>query len=107
MMMGVGFLFVYFSSIELKIYKEGLDLAYSPMAHDFIKWEDIQQIKFKKISPLQDYGGYGMRWHWGNKKGYVAHDFGMEIVKKDGKTLFISVQNEKEARKFIPIELIK
>jgi hypothetical protein len=107
LLMGVAFLFVYFSNIELKIYKEGLELAYSPLAHDFIKWQDIQQIKFKKISPLWDYGGYGVRWNWGNKKGYVVHDFGMEIIKNNGKTLFISIQNEKEVRKFIPMELIK
>ena len=57
-----------------------------------IPWEDIDQIYVRKYSPIREYGGWGIRFGPSGKAFNVRGNYGIQVVKKDGKRVLIGTQ---------------
>lgn len=66
-----------------------------------IPWEEIDQIHVRKYSPIKEYGGWGIKYGSGGKAFNVRGDYGIQIVKKDGKRILIGTQKPEEAGQFL------
>jgi hypothetical protein len=63
-----------------------------------IPWEEVDQIYVRKYSPILEYGGWGVRY--GMRKGRafnVRGNYGIQIVKKNGKKILLGTQKPDEA----------
>ena len=62
-----------------------------------IIWDDIDQIFVRKYSPILEYGGWGIRFGRNGKAFNMRGNYGIQIVKKDGKRILIGTQNPETA----------
>lgn len=62
-----------------------------------IPWSDIGQIYVRTYSPIKEYGGWGVRYGSQGKAYNVKGNFGIQIVKKNGKRVLIGTQQPDEA----------
>ena len=99
--------FIWFVCLKLKttISNEGIRVNYLgiPFCKKYIKWEDIQSISVIKYAPISDYGGWGVRYSLtGNGWCYnVAGDYGIKLIRSNGKPFLIGTQQKEEAEKII------
>ncbi len=66
-----------------------------------IPWDDIDQIEVREYSPVQEYGGWGVKY---GKSGWaynVRGNHGIQILKKDGKRILLGTQKPEEAADFL------
>ena len=66
-----------------------------------IPWEDIDLIHVREYSPIKEYGGWGIRYGKSGKAFNVRGNYGIQIVKKDGKKLLIGTQRPEEAARHL------
>ncbi len=66
-----------------------------------IPWEDIDQIYVRKYAPISEYGGWGIRYGRGGRALNVRGNYGIQIVKKDGKRLLLGTQTPEEAALYL------
>lgn len=57
-----------------------------------IPWSDIEQIYVREYSPLAEYGGWGIRYSRQGRAYNVRGNFGIQIVKKNGKRVLVGTQ---------------
>jgi len=62
-----------------------------------IPWEEIDHIFVRKYSPILEYGGWGIRFGRNGRAYNVKGNYGIQIVKKDGKRLLLGTQQPDEA----------
>ena len=62
-----------------------------------IPWEDIDQIFVRKYSAMLEYGGWGIRFGRNGRAFNVKGNYGIQIVKKDGKRMLLGTQDPGEA----------
>jgi hypothetical protein len=62
-----------------------------------IPWEEVDQIHVRKYSPILEYGGWGMRYGRNGKAFNVRGNYGIQIVKKNGKKVLIGTQRPEDA----------
>lgn len=62
-----------------------------------IPWADIDQIYVRQYSPVAEYGGWGMKGVGKNRAYNVRGNYGIQIVKKDGRRILIGTQRPDEA----------
>jgi hypothetical protein len=100
----IGIILLWFSACLLsKIDAQGISFKFKPFhrIHRMIKWDEIQSIQVKEYSPLFEYGGWGIKHTSFGKNSNVAYNIsgnkGILIVLKNGKTIMLGTQNEKEA----------
>ena len=68
-----------------------------------IPWEDIDQIHVRKYSPILEYGGWGMRYGRNGKAFNVRGNYGIQIVKKNGKKVLIGTQRPEDAARQLSV----
>jgi len=60
-------------------------------------WEEIECAYVRKYSPIGEFGGWGIRYTFGNGAAYnVAGSMGLQLVLKNGKKLLIGTQQPDE-----------
>lgn len=57
-----------------------------------IPWDEIDQIYVRKYSPIMEYGGWGIRYSRNGKAYNVRGNYGLQVVKKNGKKILIGTQ---------------
>ena len=62
-----------------------------------IPWSDIEQIYVREYSPIKEYGGWGVRYGRHGKAYNVKGNYGIQVVKKNGKRVLIGTQQPDEA----------
>lgn len=62
-----------------------------------IPWDEIDQIYVRKYSPIGEYGGWGIRFGRGGRAFNVRGNYGIQIVRKNGKRLLLGTQRPDEA----------
>jgi hypothetical protein len=62
-----------------------------------IPWEEIDQIYVRKYSPIGEYGGWGIRYGRGGRAFNVRGNYGIQVVKKNGKRILLGTQKPDEA----------
>lgn len=99
--------FIWFITIKLEtiINENGIFVNYigMPFCKRSIKWEEIKEISIIKYSPLNDYGGWGVRYSsTGNGWCYnVSGDDGIKIIYTTEKPFLIGTQQKEEVEKII------
>lgn len=62
-----------------------------------IPWSDIQKAYVRKYKPLAEYGGWGIRYSFGNGKAFnVSGNMGLQLELKNGKKILIGTQKAGE-----------
>jgi hypothetical protein len=93
---------------SLKLYTridaEGVHFRMTPFhfKEQVIYWDEIDQIHVRKYSPILEYGGWGIRVGLRNGRAYnVRGNYGIQIVKKNGKRLLLGTQKPDEAARHL------
>lgn len=93
-------------SIKLytRIDREGVHFRMTPFhfREQTIYWEDIDQIHVRQYEPIKEYGGWGIKVGLKGGKAYnIKGNFGIQIRKKDGKSLLLGTQLPEEAARHL------
>ena len=87
--------------LDLKIDKEGISFRYFPFIFRWrtYRWEEIQELELKKIRPLMDMGGWGLRTVDGGGIGYtVSGNKVIRILLRNGKIRYIGISDDEKVR---------
>ncbi len=92
----VGLVLGLLSSIRLhtRIDEDGIHFRMRPFHFRWqtIPWDEIEQVYVRKYSPIREYGGWGIRFGRHGKAFNVKGNYGIQIVRKNGKKLLIGTQ---------------
>jgi hypothetical protein len=66
-----------------------------------ILWDEIDQIQVRKYAPVKEYGGWGVRYGQSGRAYNVRGNYGIQIIKKDGKRVLIGTQKPEEAADYL------
>jgi hypothetical protein len=90
-------------NLYTRIDAEGVHFRMKPfhLREQTIAWEEIDQIHVRKYSPIMEYGGWGIRYGRNGKAFNVRGDYGIQIVKKNGKRVLIGTQRPDEVARHL------
>lgn len=97
-------LFVLFSILQLKthISKEGVSVQFLPFhwKPKLYSWDSISTIEIRKYSPIQEYGGWGIKYGWGGQgiSYTVSGSIGLQLTLKNGKKVLIGTKKGEEIK---------
>lgn len=89
--------------LHTKIDANGVSARFEPTGffRREYSWREINQCYVRKYSPVNEYGGWGIRGG-GTAKAYnVSGNMGIQIITKDQKKFLIGTVKPEEARKVI------
>lgn len=73
-----------------------------PFINKKLLWTDIEKYEIVKISPLNDFLGWGIRRSPKYGWSYILDtNYAIAIVKKDGKKLTLSIDDKEKALTFL------
>lgn len=102
LILGIITIAMWYTRLYVTIADEGIRIKMPPFhlgGGRLIVWSDIQSITLRKISPFGEFGGWGIRWNFGNRMGYVWNGKqGMELVLKNGKRVVVTLIDMQGAR---------
>ncbi len=90
-----------------RITEDGVFVRFIPFhfKEQFYSWESIESAQVRTYSPLNEYGGWGIKYGFnGQGKVYnVAGDQGLQLVFKSGEKLLIGTQKGTEIQAFVRV----
>lgn len=100
--LSLGFLI----KLETKIDELGIHYGFWPFYRNlnFVSWADVKECRIRKYNPLVEYGGWGYRMGFFQKKGSalnVKGNIGIQILFKNGKQLLIGTQKKEDVEKVL------
>lgn len=102
-LLGIGAMVMTMAMLgSLKLYTridmEGVHFRMKPFhwKERIIRWEEIDQIYVRKYSPIKEYGGWGIRYGRKGTAFSVKGNYGIQIVKKNGKKILLGTQRPEE-----------
>ncbi len=101
-----GVLLVVFTSSRLHVEfsDDGLRIRFAPFHRTgrFVPWSEVRRITLRTVRPFGEFGGWGIRWNFGNRMGYVWNaDTGVQLDLMNGKSIVVTVSDLKGARQFL------
>ncbi|GAA0358723.1 DUF6141 family protein [Bacillus horti] len=85
---------------QVTIYSHSMTIGLTPIFRKKIDFQDIQSVAHTKISPIKEFGGWGIRWN-GAKWGLIVEGKeGIEILLRSGS---IFVVTSKSPEKIIQV----
>jgi len=67
-----------------------------------IPWTEISSVEIRKVRPIGEFGGWGIRWNLGNKTGYILNgEQGLDIRLSNGKVVVITIMDVEGARQVV------
>lgn len=91
-------LLLYFGYLKVEFNKDGIDYSMPPFVNRKIAWDEIERYEIVKISPLDDFMGWGIRHSSKFGWSYILDtNYAISIVKKNGKKLALSINDKDEA----------
>lgn len=92
----------YIMRLVTKVRSDGLHVRFFPLMRRRIPFGDIESCQARTYSPLWEYGGWGIRWSFGNGWAYnVSGSRGVQLVLRGGKKLLIGSQRPEELARAI------
>jgi hypothetical protein len=90
-------------NLYTRIDAEGVHFRMKPfhLREQTIAWEEIDQIHVRRYQPIMEYGGWGIRYGRNGKAFNVRGDYGIQIVKKNGKRVLIGTQRPDEVARHL------
>jgi len=100
------FLLLVLSKLQTFVKKDGIYFRYFPfhMRPKMIKHNDIKRYAITEYHPIKEYGGWGIRFALGKKKGKaynVKGNIGLQLELNDGKNILIGTQKPDAFRRAI------
>ena len=96
---GVGFpIFFYFMKLKMKVTKEGLYYQFYPihLKEHLICFDEITSFKERKYSPINEFGGWGIRYGFQGKAYNVSGNKGIQLILKNGNKILFGSQKSRE-----------
>lgn len=81
---------------RVKLSDAGLEVRLSPFFHRYVPATDVTGLRLTRVSPLRDFGGWGIRKRR-NATGLLLGPDVLEIVIRGGERLVVSVTDEERA----------
>lgn len=84
------------STLTVGIDDDGVSVRFRPFHRRprRFAWDEIERIAVRKVSPLGEFGGWGIRYGWGRKTGYVWNGAeGIALSLRNGRTIVITVKD--------------
>jgi hypothetical protein len=93
----VGLLFLSIK-LDLRVDFDGIQLRFTPFVNKqhHIRWSELSEARVRISKPLMEFGGWGYRLKFKTRAYTLYGKWGLEITFKEGKSLFIGVQDYKE-----------
>jgi hypothetical protein len=91
--------FLILPKLETRIQEDGIYVRFFPFHLSFrhYSWNDISQAYVRKYSPLGEYGGWGIRFGFGNGKAFnVSGNMGLQIHFNNERKLLIGTNKPGE-----------
>lgn len=90
------------TKLKIWIDEKGIRLRMPPF-HLFsertIRWNEVESVTIRKVSPFGEFGGWGIRWNLGKKMGYVWNGKqGIELKLTSGKSVVVTIMDLQGAR---------
>ena len=95
------FVLLFTAHLDLKIDKQGISFRYFPFVLRWktYRWEEIEELELKKIRPLRDMGGWGIRLVAGGGIAFtVSGNKVLKVLLKNGKIRYLGLKDEKHIR---------
>ena len=97
---------ILFAAIRLNttIDANGISYQFSPIhiKPRTLSWDEIDRAYIRQYSPLGEYGGWGIRYTFGNGKAYnIAGNMGLQLELKNGKKILLGTQKHDEIRELL------
>jgi hypothetical protein len=95
----VSILFLIIPKLETRIQEDGIYVRFFPFHLSFrhYSWTDISKAYVRKYSPLREYGGWGIRFGFGNGKAFnVRGNNGLQIEFNNKRKLLIGTNKPEE-----------
>lgn len=68
----------------------------------FIPWSEVQQARLRPVRAIGEFGGWGLRWTFGNKMGYIWDGTtGLELRLHTGRTIVITLTQPEAVEAFL------
>ena len=96
---GVGFpLLFYFMKLKMKVTKEGLYYQFFPihLKEHLISFDEINSFKERTYSPINEFGGWGIRYGFEGKAYNVSGSQGVQLKLKNGNKILFGSQKSIE-----------
>jgi hypothetical protein len=89
--------------LHTKIDAKGIKTRFEPLRffRKEFKWNEISKCYVRKYSPIQEYGGWGVRGSGKSKAYNVSGNMGIQIITKDQKKFLIGTNKPEEAKMVI------
>lgn len=87
-------------SLHTRIDATGIQYQFYPFhwSAQVIRWDEIQRAEVRQYSPIMEYGGWGMRYTFGNGRAYnVSGNMGIQLVLKNDKKILLGTLRPEEA----------
>lgn len=103
---------IFFFKLITRIDEYGIHYRFFPFHRNLktISWSQISKAYIRTYEPIGDYGGWGIKGGWSQKKGKainVSGNVGIQLELTNGKKLLIGTNKEIEAKKVIETYQIK
>lgn len=90
--------------LETRIQEDGIYIKFFPFhwSYKIYKWSDISKAYVRQYNPLGEYGGWGIRFGFGNGKAYnVSGNTGLQLELHNGKKVLIGTNRPDELEKVL------
>lgn len=101
------FFFLFSIKLKTRIDNEGIKYQFYPIHFKikFIPWREINKVYTRKYSPIAEYGGWGYRINFFNKKKgnaiNVSGNIGIQLELNSGKKLLIGTKLKEKAEQVL------
>ncbi|MBK7034234.1 MAG: PH domain-containing protein [Ignavibacteria bacterium] len=92
------------TSLTVRIDASGVYVRLRPFHFNgrLIPWSEIQTVSIRKVRPIGEFGGWGIRWNLGKKTGYIWNgEQGLELFLTNGKIVVITIMDVEGARQAV------
>lgn len=93
-------IFFLLSRLSLEIDEAGISYKYWPVHRKglkYIPWDNVKYIYARKVKPVKEYGGWGIRYTQKRGAAYIlSGNYGLQIHLKTGEAILIGVKDPKK-----------
>jgi hypothetical protein len=92
----------YISKLIIDVDRMYIHIHLIPFTEKKIALDDILLAEARKYNPIREFGGWGVRWGFGNTRAYnISGDQGVELELKNGQKIMIGSQRSEKLSKVI------